>query len=87
MRATASGVHAERTDPPTDLAAAIHATNLFGDAFFATPGGIAARYLAGARAIIAEALKLERQERIEAGGCAPPVVASRYPRTPCEGEA
>ena len=80
MRATGSGVHAERADPQTELAAAIRATNLFGDAFFAAHGSIPARYLAGARAIIAEALKLEREERIEAGGCAPPVIANGGPR-------
>lgn len=80
MRATASGVHAERTTEASDLATAIRATNLFGDAFFAAQGSIAARLLAGARAVIAEALRIEREERIEAGGCAPPVVADGGPR-------
>lgn len=67
MKRAPSGIRTVDPPFPADLEAALHASRIFGDAFWGANGSVSARYLAGARAIIAEAVKLDRAERTTGG--------------------
>ncbi len=83
MKRGPSGIRTLDPPFPAELESAVRGSRIFGDAFWRAQGTVQARYLAGARALIDEAVRMSKAEAVDCGGCAPPVLTGgpRFTRT------